>query len=97
MAEDIYSPDPFIMGESLEEWVMTKCENWRDHYESNYEQRFEEYYRLWRGQWNPEDSERSSERSRIISPALQQAVESNVAELEEATFGRGKWLSLIHI
>jgi hypothetical protein len=82
------------MGESLEEWVMTKCENWRDHYESNYEQKFEEYYRLWRGQWDPADSERTSERSRIISPALQQAVESNVAELEEATFGRGKWFDI---
>jgi hypothetical protein len=34
------------------------------------------------------------ERSRIISPALQQAVESNVAELEEATFGRGKWFDI---
>ena len=94
MAEDIYSPDPLMIEESLEEWVMTKCENWRDHYESNYEQRFEEYYRLWRGQWDPADSERGSERSRIISPALQQAVESNVAELEEATFGRGKWFDI---
>lgn len=94
MAEDIYSPDPLMMEESLEEWVMTKCENWRDHYESNYEQKFEEYYRLWRGQWDPADSERGSERSRIISPALQQAVESNVAELEEATFGRGKWFDI---
>ena len=32
--------------------------------------------------------------SRIIAPALQQAVESNVAELEEATFGRGKWFDV---
>jgi len=94
MAEEIYSPDPLMIEESLEEWVMTKCENWRDHYESNYEQKFEEYYRLWRGQWDPADSERASERSRIISPALQQAVESNVAELEEATFGRGKWFDI---
>jgi len=94
MAEELFSPDPLMIEESLEEWVMTKCENWRDHYESNYEQRFEEYYRLWRGQWDPADSERSSERSRIISPALQQAVESNVAELEEATFGRGKWFDI---
>ena len=45
-------------------------------------------------QWDPADSERRSERSRIISPALQQAVESNVAELEEATFGRGKWFDV---
>ena len=94
MAEDILSPDPLVIEESLEEWVMTKCENWRDHYESNYEAKFEEYYRLWRGQWDPADSERASERSRIISPALQQAVESNVAELEEATFGRGKWFDI---
>ena len=94
MAESIYSPDPLMIQESLEEWVITKCEDWRDNYESNYEERFEEYYRLWRGQWDPADSERVSERSRIISPALQQAVESNVAELEEATFGRGKWFDI---
>jgi len=94
MAEDILSPDPLMIEESLEEWVITKCEDWRDHYESNYEARFEEYYRLWRGQWDPADSERASERSRIISPALQQAVESSVAELEEATFGRGKWFDI---
>lgn len=91
---EILSLDPLMMEESLEDWVMTKCENWRDNYESNYEARFEEYYRLWRGQWDPADSDRASERSRIISPALQQAVESNVAELEEATFGRGKWFDI---
>jgi hypothetical protein len=94
MAEELLSPDPLMIQESLEEWVMTKCEDWRDYYESNYEAKFEEYYRLWRGQWDPADSERASERSRIISPALQQAVESNVAELEEATFGRGKWFDI---
>ncbi len=94
MAEELFNLDPLLIEESLEEWVMTKCENWRDNFESNYEERFEEYYRLWRGQWNPADAERASERSRIISPALQQAVESNVAELEEATFGRGKWFDI---
>jgi hypothetical protein len=94
MAEDILSPEHLTMEESLEDWVITKCENWRDNYVSNYEDRFEEYYRLWRGQWDPADSERASERSRIISPALQQAVESSVAELEEATFGRGKWFDI---
>jgi len=91
---EIYEQDPLMIQESLEDWVINKCENWRDNYESNYEQKFEEYYRLWRGQWDPADSERGSERSRIISPALQQAVESNVAELEEATFGRGKWFDV---
>jgi hypothetical protein len=91
---ELYEQDPLMIEESIEEWVMTKCEDWRDYYESNYEEKFDEYYRLWRGQWDPADSERSSERSRIISPALQQAVESNVAELEEATFGRGKWFDV---
>ena len=83
-----------MMGETIEGWVINKCEDWRDYYESNYEADFDEYYRLWRGIWDPADRERSSERSRIISPALQQAVESNVAELEEATFGRGKWFDI---
>ena len=91
---DLYEQDPLMVQETIEDWVITKCEDWRDYYESNYEARFEEYYRLWRGIWDPADSERRSERSRIISPALQQAVESNVAELEEATFGRGKWFDV---
>ena len=80
--------------QSLEGWVIDKCQSWRDHFESNYSQKFDEYYRLWRGQWAAEDRTRDSERSKIISPALQQAVESSVAELEEATFGRGKWFDI---
>jgi len=91
---ELYDNDPLMIQESLEDWVITKCDDWRDHYESNYSYKFDEYYRLWRGIWDPADSERKSERSRIISPALQQAVESNVAELEEATFGRGKWFDV---
>lgn len=79
---------------SLESWVINKCDQWRDHYESNYKEKFDEYYRLWRGIWAAEDTMRQSERSRIISPALQQAVESAVAEVEEATFGRGKWFDI---
>ena len=75
---------------ALADWVMAKCQDWRDHYESNYSQKHEEYYRLFRNQWSKEDSERESERSRLIAPALSQAVESSVAEVEEATFGRGK-------
>jgi|DEB0MinimDraft_6_1074348.scaffolds.fasta_scaffold14000_2 hypothetical protein len=79
---------------SLEGWVIHKCNQWRDHFESNYQEKFDEYYRLWRGIWAEEDSMRASERSRLISPALQQAVESAVAEVEEATFGRGKWFDI---
>ena len=74
----------------LADWVLGKCQQWRDHYEANYNDKHEEYYRLFRNQWAKEDQERDSERSRLIAPALAQAVESNVAEVEEATFGRGK-------
>ena len=80
--------------ESLESWVMDKCSDWRDHYDTNYEEKFDEYYRLWRGIFAEEDRNRKSERSQIISPALQQAVESSVAEIEEATFGRGKFFDI---
>ena len=86
--------EEFTLEQDLENWVIDKCEGWRNHYESNYSQKFDEYYRLWRGQWAAEDKTRESERSKIISPALQQAVESSVAELEEATFGRGKWFDI---
>jgi hypothetical protein len=75
-------------------YIMSKCDQWRDHYETNYQERFDEYYRLWRGIWAPEDTLRNSERSRLISPALQQAVESSVAEVEEATFGRGRFFDI---
>ena len=85
---------PMIIEESLEDWVMNNCDKWRDHYEANYSEKFDEYYRLWRGIWANEDKTRESERSRIIAPALQQAVESSVAELEEATFGRGRWFDI---
>ena len=80
--------------QTLEGWVINKCDSWRDHFTANYAKKFDEFYRLWRGQWAAEDRTRDSERSKIISPALQQAVESSVAELEEATFGRGKWFDI---
>ena len=83
-----------IKNQTLEGWVIGKCDNWRDHYESNYSEIHDEYYRIWRGIWDKSDSMRESERSRLISPATQQAVESSVAEIEEATFGRGKFFDI---
>ena len=86
--------DQFVLEQTLEGWVINKCQGWRDHFDTNYSRKFDEYYRLWRGQWSSADRTRDSERSRIVSPALQQAVESSVAELEEATFGRGRWFDI---
>ena len=86
--------EEFTILQSVEDWVMEKCDSWRNHFDNNYEKRFEEYNRLWRGQFSAEDRTRESERSQIVSPALQQAVESAVAEIEEATFGRGRFFDI---
>jgi hypothetical protein len=80
--------------QALASWLNYRLDSWRTHRDTNYVQKWDEYYRLWRGIWVESDRTRGSEKSRIISPALQQAVESSVAELEEATFGRGKWFDL---
>ena len=79
---------------ALASWLTYRLESWRTHRDVNYVTQWDEYYRLWRGIWVESDRTRQSEKSRIISPALQQAVESSVAELEEATFGRGKWFDI---
>lgn len=79
---------------ALKDWVMSHVTPWREYREQNFDEKWNEYYRLWRGVWNEEDTTRKSERSRLIVPALQQAVEATVAELEEATFGRGHWVEV---
>ena len=78
----------------LSVWLEHRLSDWRAHRDSNYLSKWDEYYRLWRGIWASEDRTRNSEKSRLISPALQQAVESSVAEIEEATFGRSKWFDI---
>jgi len=80
--------------QALAGWLTSRLEQWRNHRDNNYLSKWDEYYRLWRGIWSVEDQSRASEKSRLISPALQQAVESSVAEIEEATFGRGKWFDI---
>jgi len=80
--------------QALASWLNYRLDSWRTHRDMNYVTKWDEYYRLWRGIWAEQDKTRQSEKSRIIAPALQQAVESSVAELEEATFGRGKWFDI---
>lgn len=80
---------------SLTSWVNARVQESRDFYTANYQKKHDEYERIWRGRWSAEDKTRSSERSRLIAPALMQAVESNVADLEEATFGRGRWFNIV--
>ena len=78
----------------LASWLSERLESWKDHRDQNYQKKWDEYYRLWRGIWAESDKLRESESSRLISPALQQAVEATVSELEEATFGRDKWFDI---
>lgn len=89
--DDIFGDGGHLfLEEDLQSWVMDKCNEWRDHYESNYADRHDEYMRIFRNQYSTEDKTRESERSQLIAPATAQAIESNVAEVEEATFGRGQ-------
>lgn len=74
----------------IAQWVLSRCEQWRNQRDENYLDDWQEYERLWRGIWAAEDKTRESERSKIVTPALQQAVETSVAEIEEAIFGRGE-------
>ena len=83
--------DPMLQSQdSIESYVLWKVQEWEDFVEANFFSQWDEYYRLWRGIWASEDKTRESERSRIVTPALQQAVESSCAEIEESTFGLGK-------
>lgn len=75
-------------------WVMERVEAWRTHRRSNYETRWDEYERLWRGIWSGSEQQRKSERSKIITPALSEAVENAVSEIEEAIFGRGDFFEI---
>lgn len=79
----------------LVQFVTSHCDRWRDHRDENYLDQWEEYERLWRGIWAAEDKTRDSERSRIVTPALQQAIESKQAEIAEAVFGRGEFFDVV--
>lgn len=74
----------------ISQWVLSRIEQWRNQRDENYLEDWKEYERLWRGIWAGEDKTRESERSKIVTPALQQAIETSVAEIEEAIFGRGE-------
>ncbi len=75
---------------ALADWVLGRCEQWRAHKEGNYIEDWDRYERLWRGIWDGADSTRDTERSKIVTPMLQQAIETFSAEIDEAIFGRGE-------
>ena len=80
--------------DDLASWITERVDQWETWRDNNYKDRWDEYYRLWRGIWLEVDKNRSSERSRIICPELSQAIETSVAELEDATFIRDRWIDV---
>src|SRR3990167_4783876 len=75
----------------LVQWINEYTANWKDH---DIKTNWPSYMRLFRGKWSQEERTRMSERSKIITPALQQAVEAALAYEEEAIFGREGWFDI---
>jgi hypothetical protein len=75
-------------------FINEHCNEWRNHRDVNYTLYWEEYERMFRGIWDPADKTRDSERSRLITPAMQQAIESKQSEISEAVFGRGRFFDI---
>ena len=73
----------------LVSWIQGHLDDWRDNRDTNYLESWKEYERLWRGEWAAQDKLRESERSRLVSPALQEAIENHASEIEEGVFGSG--------
>jgi len=82
-------------GGALTSWVLGKVTNWEQARDRGYSRLWAEYWRMWRGKWSEEDRNRLSERSRLIAPALAQAIEQTVSEIEEALFAKDCWFDVV--
>src|ERR1700761_5588388 len=75
-------------------WIYNKVNTWEDVRNRGYLRLWGEYWRMWRGKWAQEDMNRLSERSRLVAPALAQAIEMTVSEIEEAIFSKEEWIDV---
>lgn len=82
-------------GHELTSWIMEKVTKWEAHRDQGKGRKWAEYWRMWRGQWASDDKNRESERSRLIAPALAQAIEMTVSEIDEAVFSREIWFDIV--
>lgn len=80
-------------GWGLTAWLVGKAKMWEP-IRNRQNPKWAEYWRLWRGQWDPQDKNRQSERSRLIAPALANAIEQSVAEVEEGIFSKDIWFDI---
>jgi hypothetical protein len=82
-------------GGQLLSWIMARVEPWRNLRDNKHRDQWDEYASIWRGEYTESgDKKRKSERSKIVTPATMQAVDSTVAEIEEAVFGREAWFDM---
>src|SRR5271165_1073812 len=91
LAKDRSYFDKSDKGAALCGWVYTKVNVWEDTRNRGYQQLWGEYWRMWRGKWSIQEINRLSERSKLIAPALAQAIEQTVSEIEEAIFSKEEW------
>lgn len=82
------------LGSSLVSWLVGKADPWERHRDDGYKVRWAEYWRMWRGQWTEADKNRTSERSRLVAPALSQAIEMTVSEIDEGLFSKEVWFDV---
>lgn len=75
-------------------WVTEHCDRWREHRDQNWEDLWDSYERLYRGIWDGSERVRETERSKLISPAMQQAIETRHSEIVEAIFGNSEWFDI---
>lgn len=92
--EEVLDPSDALLA-----WVMARVTPWRSFRDMKHKDKWDEYARIWRGDDGEESSKapnpkRNSERSKVITPATMQAVDSTVAEIEEAVFGREVWFDV---
>jgi hypothetical protein len=88
------SQDSASLDGELVGWIMTLVERWRNARDAAYKSNWEKYYCIWKGEYSSALKGKDAERSKLITPATQQAVDSMVAEMSEATFGRGMWFDV---
>lgn len=84
----------YAVGSELVGYVVSKVNIWEDVRNRGYQRLWGEYWRLWRGHWVEMDRNRQSERSKVVAPALAQAIDATVAEIEEALFSRDEWFDV---
>lgn len=80
--------------QELVRWVMETLKPWREWRDSNLVDFWDKLMRIYRGQHKSEDKQRDKERSRFIHPATRQAVDSVVAEMEDAILGKRQWFDV---